>query len=191
MRDRQDQRSLVLATVAARRLGISRQSLRRLIKRKEIKAIKVGHIMRVYIPQSEIDRIVSGKSLEVSRDDVEPATGQDNFSDPSEPFPIDATSARTVIAGGLPKERLEAILAGSYDGPDEYLTPEDADVLNGQERGRAREAQAGMATNPCIRFSGIPTVRVWRPGETKPPCFASLARNYSGKIYEAERPPVD
>ena len=98
MRDRQDQRSLVLATVAARRLGISRQSLRRLIKRKEIKAIKVGHIMRVYIPQSEIDRIVSGKSLEVSRDDVEPATGQDNFSDPPQPFPIDAASARTIMS---------------------------------------------------------------------------------------------
>jgi hypothetical protein len=78
---------------------------------------------------------------------------------------MDALSAG--IASGSPKERLEAMLAGLYDGPDEYLTPE-ADVLNAQERERVREAQARMAANPCITFSGIPTMRVWRPGEAKP-----------------------
>ena len=76
-----------------------------------------------------------------------------------------------------PKERLEAILAGLYDGPHEYLTPEEADVLNAQERERVREAQARMAVNPCITFSGIPTVTVWRSVETKPPDFASRAEH--------------
>ena len=99
---------------------------------------------------------------------LEPARGQGNLNQPSQPFPIDATSAGTVVASGSPKERLEALLAGLYEGPDEYLTPEEADVLNAQERERVREAQVSLAANPCITFSGIPTVRVWRPGEPKP-----------------------
>jgi hypothetical protein len=65
------------------------------------------------------------------------------------------------------------MLAGLYDGPDEYLTPEEADVLNAQEKDRVCEAQARMAANPCITFSGIPTARLWRPGKIKPPGIAS------------------
>ena len=47
---------------------------------------------------------------------------------------------------------------------------------NAQERERIREAQGRMAANPCITFSGIPTVRnlatwidkaYWRLSEVK------------------------
>jgi hypothetical protein len=68
----------------------------------------------------------------------------------------------------LVKERLEALLAGLYDGPDEYLTPEEADLLNAHERERVREVQVSLAANPCITFSRIPTVRAWRPRDIKP-----------------------
>src|SRR5262249_9564262 len=102
--DRQSQQSLVLATVAARRLGISRQALERLIKRKEIKAIKVGNMMRVYIPQSEIDRIVCGRDCEPAGEATKHAVGLENSSDRPKPA---QDAPRT------PKERLNA-LVGSY-----------------------------------------------------------------------------
>jgi hypothetical protein len=108
---------------------------------------------------------------------------------------MDATSARTVITSRSPKDRLEAILAGLYVGPDEYLTPEEADVLNSLERERFREAQARMAANPCITFSGIPTMRIWRPGDIKPPSIAyRLLQNPAGIFGQELRscvPPVD
>jgi len=50
-----------LLTQAARKLGISRQSLQRLIRAGEVSVVKVGNMRIPFVPRTEIDRIVSGR----------------------------------------------------------------------------------------------------------------------------------
>ena len=79
-------RNLVPATQAAKKLGISRQSLRRLISRREVKAVKVGNLQRVYIAQGEIDPIVGGRNFQ-AQDSAEAklATPNENLRNTSQP----------------------------------------------------------------------------------------------------------
>jgi len=63
---------LMPAAEAARKLGMSRWTLNRRIEAKEIRAVKVGP--RRFIPQSEIERIISGQSAQISA--PKPATDE-------------------------------------------------------------------------------------------------------------------
>ena len=81
-----DGQLLMPAAQAARKMGISRQSLRRLIHQEAIRAVRIGNLQRVYIPQGEIDRI------------IKPSTANVNLSDHSQPFPTVTDSPQSIVA---------------------------------------------------------------------------------------------
>jgi excisionase family DNA binding protein len=61
----QDDPQLIPVARAARRLGISRDTIDRLIKTSEVRVVKIGG--RVMVPQMEIDRIVRGEPRETDQ----------------------------------------------------------------------------------------------------------------------------
>jgi excisionase family DNA binding protein len=108
------QQSLIPATLAARRLGISRQSLRRLIRQGEVNAVRVGNLQRVYIPQDEIDRIVSGRNAHISATKL--AGANENLGDLSQPIPTvtsSPTSIEDIMTMPIPVEERWKLLTSS------------------------------------------------------------------------------
>jgi hypothetical protein len=51
----------------------------------------------------------------------------------------------------------------------ECLTPGEVEILNAYEMEEAAKARAQLAANPCIRFSNIPTYRVWKTTDSLTP----------------------
>jgi len=72
-----DGQLLIPAAKAAKKLGMSRWTLKRRIDAKEIKAVKVGP--RMFIPQSDIDRLLGIPPAQTSA--VKPATANQLSSD--------------------------------------------------------------------------------------------------------------
>ena len=131
---------LVPATQAARKLGISRRTLTKHIGAGLIRSVKVGS--RVSIPQSEIDRIVNGEAK------PETATGISSSGKSAEHLcqirHISDAGEHSEITD--PKERLDAILAGSVDFLRRFETGDPdavaavAAVGSPEERANAKEA---------------------------------------------------
>jgi hypothetical protein len=99
---------LIPAARAAWKLGISRQSLRRLIKAGEVKAVKIGNMRGPFVPQTEIARIVSGRAkTEAAFEDTshESQTRQTE-ADPALPGQRATTTAQT------PRDRILALAWG-------------------------------------------------------------------------------
>jgi excisionase family DNA binding protein len=64
MRENDDPQLIPVAR-AAKRLGISRDTIDRLIKTEEVRVVKIGG--RVMVPQMEVDRIVMGRTREAAQ----------------------------------------------------------------------------------------------------------------------------
>jgi excisionase family DNA binding protein len=147
-----DEQLLVPAASAARKLGVSRWTLKRLIKAKEIRAVKVGH--RRFIPQSEIETLVNGEPVQITK----PAK--------ADPLSEHGASGSKVLQGG-DSTSIAHLLADTEEL--EYLTPGEVKTLNAYEMEEATRARARMAANPCIQFSNIPTHHVWRATDSLAP----------------------
>ena len=143
---------LVPIPQAARKLGMSRWTLNRRIQEKEIKAVKVGP--RRFIPQSELERLISGQFAEVPK--------------PREADPLtEPGAAGSEVVQGGDSMSIADLLAGTAE--PQYLTAQEVETLNAYEMERAARARARMAANPCIQFSNIPICRVWRTTDSLTP----------------------
>jgi excisionase family DNA binding protein len=89
----------------ARKMGISRRTLKKRIDSKEIKAVKIGP--RMFIPQNEIDRLMGISSGQISA--LKPATPNQVSGDAAEWVQTLPNAAKS------PKARLEDILEGYAD----------------------------------------------------------------------------
>jgi excisionase family DNA binding protein len=129
----------------ARKMGISRRTLKKRIDSHEIKAVKIGP--RMFIPQNEIDRLMGISSGQISA--PKPATPNQVSGDGAEWVQTLPNAAKS------PKGRLDDILEGyadflrRFEAGDPDAVAAVAAVRSPEERADAKEAYAAA-------------LRVWR-----------------------------
>jgi excisionase family DNA binding protein len=93
----------------ARKMGISRRTLKKRIDSKEIKAVKIGP--RMFIPQNEIDRLMGISPGQTSA--PKPETANSVSGDSTKAGETEQNGAD--LTAKSPKERLDEILEGYAD----------------------------------------------------------------------------
>jgi hypothetical protein len=122
----------------ARKMGISRRTLKKRIDSQEIKAVKIGP--RMFIPQNEIDRLMGISSGQISA--PKPATPNRVSGDAAEWVQTLPNAAKS------PKARLDDILEGyadflrRFEAGDPDAVAAVAAVGSPEERADAKEAYA-------------------------------------------------
>src|SRR5258707_1799221 len=134
----QDGQLLMPSVRLARKMGISRRTLKRRIDSQEIKAIKIGP--RMFIPQNEIDRLMGISS------------GQLSAPKPARPNQVTGDAAEwgqtLPNAAKSPKVRLDDILEGyagflrGFEAGDPDAMAAVAVVGSPEERADAKDAYA-------------------------------------------------
>jgi predicted DNA-binding transcriptional regulator AlpA len=107
VRNAQDERELIPLPQAGRKLGISRMTLRRRIKAKQIRTVKIGP--RSFVPVEEMDRLLSGRPETDQTEGLSLAPSNQISSDVTNGYKPPQDEPKT------PKERLDAILVGYAD----------------------------------------------------------------------------
>ena len=106
LQEAKDDRLLIPAVQAARNIGITRRTLRNRINAGLVRSVRVGP--RVYIPKTEIERIVNGEPAQ-----TKPQPHNENSS--SGKNLEEHGKCEHFQAAKSPKERLDEILYGCAD----------------------------------------------------------------------------
>jgi hypothetical protein len=135
-----DSRLLVPASEAARKLGVTRRTLRKRIEAGLVRSVKA--FSRTYIPQREIDRIVNGEPSQISApkpDTANPVSGESTKA-------CETEQNGAGLAAKSPKERLDDLLEGyadflaAYEAGDPDVLAQVAAAGSPEANTRAKEA---------------------------------------------------
>lgn len=135
-----DGRLLVPATEAARKLGITRRTLRKRIEAGLVRSVKT--FSRTYIPQREIDRIVNGEPCQISA--PKPDTANSVSGESTKASETEQNGAG--LTAKSPGERLDDLLKGyvdflaAYEAGDPDVLAQVAAAGRPEANARAKEA---------------------------------------------------